>query len=462
MPRQRFASALCSVALLVSVFGCRSEDAKAHAEAGCPIPASRLAKAGCTPSMQDGGDAASPMRNEAGAARDGAARQGDASDESCGAQSAQGRVYPLCIWTEPDDLARLYEDPKARLEIAAQVGLGRERYAGVELELHGGSARTWPKKSYRLRFSESDVKYDFFGDGAQRIERIVLQAAWVDPSFVRAKLLFDLLRELGGLAPRIGYARLYINGEAQGLYQVIERIDGEFLEKQGFSQSGNLYKAETHAANWAVKDDPLLGFAERTNEDGKAPDLAALFSAIASTEGSHEAFERELAPLVSFEDFTIWHLVMSYALNLDTFDKNYYLYHDPAAPDAEHGSVFRIIQWDADTTFGLWWTGERYETPDADELYGAQNRLAARMFEIPEYREAYLERFSTLLDGPFSHAVMGKRAKALIDELEDAIREDLALYDRATSFEAERTFLDEMIALRHDVMRKAVDAARKE
>ena len=61
---------------------------------------------------------------------------------------------------------------------------------------------------------------------------------------MRNKLVMDLLRSMGGLAPRIGYAIITFNGAYLGLYTVIERIDREFLHRNYLHPAGNVYKAK--------------------------------------------------------------------------------------------------------------------------------------------------------------------------------------------------------------------------
>jgi spore coat protein H len=421
-------------------------------------PAARPCDAGANegdagPRVGDGGTDASDA-GDAGAGELG----------PCSERQGSTLAYDLCLWARPEDLDELAARPDARLEVAADVSLAGKRYQGAELELHGGTARTFDKKSYRVRFPEQRPEYDFFGDGAQEQERLVLQAAVIDPTFVRAKLVMDLVRELGGLAPRIGFARVHINGEFVGLYQVIERIDEHYLDRQGFARTGNLYKAEGHAANWGNLESPLAGFAERTNVDDKADDLAALFRVAMNTEASHQAFERDLAPLLSMEDFYVWHLVMAYTLNLDTFTKNYYLYHDTQASDAQHGKAFRVIHWDADTSLGMWWDGRRYWENDIADVKGGlnHNKLSARLFAIPEYRKPYLERFRDLLESTFASAAVWSRARSLLDALEPDIAHDREKWARTGSIADERDYLEQTIALRHDVMSKAVSEALAE
>ncbi|MCA9581478.1 MAG: CotH kinase family protein [Myxococcales bacterium] len=370
-------------------------------------------------------------------------------------------IASLCVWVAEEDLGRLYEDPDARIEVGASITLDGELFEDGEFELHGGAARSWPKKSYRVRFDDDKAPYDFFGDGTERHRRLVLQASWIDPTFVRAKTACDLVRELGGLAPRFNFTRLFINGELHGLYVVIERIDDVYLERQGFSATGNLYKAESHDANWAVRTNPLAGFDEKTDEDGKAEDLAALFEAISSAPESKEGVENAVAPLLEIEDFLLWNLVMSYALNLDTFTKNYYLYHDPMAAPGSPGAKFRIIQWDADTTFGLWWTGARYEDPSKATLFGEKNRFAQKLFAIVDYYGPYLERFEERLGSELEPKAMMGRVGSDLDRIREATREDMALWERDLVPEDEEAFLMEMLEVRYSATLSAIAAAKK-
>jgi hypothetical protein len=465
--RLRFTALILGTSLLCACDGERLHDAPAtHAsetnEAGMGADGGQDA----TPDAPEPGEDAALGANDAGdQARDAAGEQADARAADvemgpCDGSADSKLVYNLCLWASPDDLARLEIEPEARLEVPAEVSLSGRRYQSVELELHGGTARGWKKKSYRVRFADERPKFDFFGDGKEKQERLVLQAAWIDQTFVRAKLVMDLMRELGGYAPRVSYARVFINGEFAGLYQTIERIDEHYLDEHGFARTGNLYKAEDHAANWDVHENPLAGFSERTNEDGKADDLAQLFSACKNSEATHEAFERELAPLLSLEDFLLWHLVMSYTLNLDTYTKNYYLYHDPQAASAEQGAVFRVIHWDADTSFGQYWDGQRFSEPGASWLYGDINKCAGRLFGITQYRKPYLERYAQLLETHFSTERVLGRARALLDALEPEIAADRERWQREGLFADERAYLEETIMLRHQVMSRAVAEAQ--
>ncbi len=383
----------------------------------------------------------------------------DGGDDDAGADSP---IPALCVWTRAKDFDAIVAKPSERREIEAEVTINDEHVTGAVFELHGGSARSWEKKSFRLAFGDDVPKFDYFGDGAAKQRRLVLQAAWIDQTFVRAKLAMDLTRETGGLAPRVGYVRLFVNGKLLGLYQAIERIDGQYLDRNDMDDDGNLYKAESHDANWRVHKNPLMGFDEKSDLPGGGEDLTPLFAACQDTALSEDAFEAAVAPLVNLHDFFVWHQIMSFADNRDTFDKNYYLFHDPNAAAGTDEAKFRIIQWDADTTFGNWWTGTRIKDPERARLFGTENACANRLFTIPAYRRQYLEGYEDLLETKLNADILWPRAEALLDLLEDDIRRDLKQWNREGTYEDEKQFLHDMIDLRYEVMRDAVDEALEE
>ena len=59
---------------------------------------------------------------------------------------------------------------------------------------------------------------------------------------MRAKTCTDLFRQMGVPAARVGYAKLYINGEYRGLFANSEEIDKAFLRNYFTNNDGNLYK----------------------------------------------------------------------------------------------------------------------------------------------------------------------------------------------------------------------------
>lgn len=85
---------------------------------------------------------------------------------------------------------------------------------------HGNDSFRAPKKSYNLSFTE---KQDLLGMGAAK--DYVLLAAYRDNSLLSYKLTYDLVNEIGmAYAPSSEFVHLYINGEYEGVYLLMGKI----------------------------------------------------------------------------------------------------------------------------------------------------------------------------------------------------------------------------------------------
>ena len=183
----------------------------------------------------------------------------DSNDPACApppdtTQPPTGGQYPIHeinIDIASSQLETLIAETTEEMSIPIELTLNGQTFDNVEFELHGGFAKGVAKKSFRLELpDELDIYPNLFGDGPEKQRRFVLLAAWIDPTFLRHKLTMDLIRQSGGLSPRVSYAKLSFNNEYYGFFLLVERIDKLYLSRQDFRKSGNLYKAENHNANW--------------------------------------------------------------------------------------------------------------------------------------------------------------------------------------------------------------------
>lgn len=374
------------------------------------------------------------------------------------------RITPICVEVADTDLGLIHRDPKARIEVPAEVVFAGKRFSGVEFELHGGYARDVPKKSYRLRFTHERPVYDYFGEGPEPHERIVLHASWIDATWARALLTMNATRKAGGVAPRMGYLVLYVNGEYQGLYLTSERVDENFLERLGVDPEGNLYKAENHNADWSVRENPLAGFEakldEEEEEEEEGEDLGELFEALHDVSDALADYDAVVSKRLVRSDWEAWHLVHSYAQNVDTFSKNYYLYHDPRAEPGSPEARFRIIMWDADATWANNWNGKPL-APDSEDWYGTRNVFARRYFvAFDAYIADYLQAYDGALDDYLHPGVLEDKLDVLVEMLSEEAERDLAYWDRETTFAAEVERLRDVFWRRHETMTRVLDELR--
>ena len=152
---------------------------------------------------------------------------------------------------------------------------------------------------------------------------------------------------------------------------------------------------------------------------------------------------------------------MIYSMNVDTFTKNYYLYHDATAAPGTREGRWRVIAWDADGTFANSWDGAPL-APDEYEWWRTDyNVFVVRFFGIDAYRDRYLDRLETsITSGRFTTEAMRARVAPLAERLREEASRDLAHWERGVTYDAELTRLDEFLAARPAIMQAVIDAAR--
>jgi len=311
------------------------------------------------------------------------------------------------------------------LTIDCRVTLLGAQYPG-KLEIHGASSRGYPKKSFEVKFAKADAPkinlYNYVGDKEEKIRKIVLNAAWVDATFMRNKLTWDLHREIGGLAPRVVWCELYFNGEYQGFYLLGEPVGDEFWNRHGWNdkdETVNVYKSVSHDGNFFPKPNPLTGYDKKSNEKGSSADIGTLLNVLERTPKNFAEFERVVQPVVNIRDWFQYLFTCVFANNIDGYDKNYYLYHD-----LSNTSPIRVVPWDSDATWGNSWNG--YPERPGSSLWGGDG-MSARVFSIPEYTYSYLSNFKCLMEqGPLQRDKILDKVNTIAEAIKSYVAKDEA------------------------------------
>ncbi|MDC0709159.1 CotH kinase family protein [Stigmatella sp. ncwal1] len=131
-------------------------------------------------------------------------------------------LYELTIPLET--LAKFEANPYEDEHPATFVFEGKTYSVGVRLR--GSSSRFFPKKSWRIEFPK-DTAFD-----GRRKHNLV--AEFQDRTMMAEKLAYDSMLAMGLPAPVTKYVRLSINGQYQGVFLDIERVDNSFAEAHGF------------------------------------------------------------------------------------------------------------------------------------------------------------------------------------------------------------------------------------
>jgi spore coat protein H len=365
----------------------------------------------------------------------------------------------IAVEVDPAELAALNANNGTMPEVMVKVTMNGRSYHQVALTLHGGFARTVPKKSYRLEFPDDDKPdVTFFSEKKEEHRRLVLQACWNDPTYIRNKLTHDLVLALGGLAPRSGFAELSFNGAVFGLFSVIERIDRLYLKRNGLNADGNVFKAVNHNANWKSKANPMEGYELKVNKGNPTDDLGPFLKTLTETELTVRAYGDHIEPLLDINGWMTWQISQSFAMNRDTFTKNYYLYHDRTAPSGTAAARFGIISWDSDATWGNNWNGDELDPIDAK--WHGTDAFAPRILSIPYYRDAYLQRFQDSLEGPLDPTQLTARVQTSVNAIREAALADAIRWNRSFDFDREIKRIEAAITTRHQVISDVVRRQR--
>ena len=213
---------------------------------------------------------------------------------------------------------------------------------GARLKGGVGSFRPLPGKAgLKVKFDEYVDGQTFFG-----LEKLTLNNMVQDPSMVHETLTYELSRSLGVPAPRTGYAFVWLNGEAYGVYLNVETLDAVSLPRW-FATTLHLYEGQ---AGLDVSPGAALDFEVDEGKSKKREDLEALILAANSDLGD---WSDGMVAVADLTEMTRMWAVERYVGHWDgyagadaEFDRpnNYYLH------SVESG-LFQMLPWGVDQTW---------------------------------------------------------------------------------------------------------------
>ena len=359
------------------------------------------------------------------------------------------RTYELTVatadldWLDSNILLEEYVPATLNFEgrEIGQVGL---RYKGgfgtLQSCLDAQGQKTCSKLSMKLKFNKYEPDLRFYG-----LKKLNFHSMNSDPSQMHDRLAYHLYRAMGVAAPRAVHARLVINGEFQGLFALIEQIDGRFSrDRFADGGKGNVYKEV-----WPIHTtaQPYLD-ALKTNED-ENPDVSPMIRFATELQNATDAtIESVLARWLDLDNIMAFLAVDRAIENWDGIvgfwcfnggcgNHNFYWYGN------ERDDFLTLIPWDMDNTFDspnfflqlgqpVWDASPVDCTPvevfDIPGL-GPISRRGASCDPLIRWlgvtlRPGYLAATETLLDGPFAPANVTANLDKWEAQIADAVAED--------------------------------------
>ena len=288
------------------------------------------------------------------------------------------------------------------------------------LRIHGGASREHSEKQsfrfyFRQRYGDAVLETPIFESvpDISHLKRLVLRGAYNDgwchrsapqlniATYVRDQLARDLHLDMGKVAAHGDFVALYLNGEYWGLYNLCERISGDFLSR---------YLGDS---DWdIIKDDRA--------REGDAIAWRKFKTWYTAADLSLDKNYRLLEQKMDIESFTDYFILNTWAHNYDWPYHNWYAARKRNAPKAR----WFFLVWDAEYAFG---GGSSPFQHDSNTLFSASiphtslGFLFNKLLHNDDYRAYFKGRFEKHLAGALNPKHVQKRLAARLEQVRSEI-----------------------------------------
>lgn len=305
--------------------------------------------------------------------------------------------------------------------------------SGVKYKGNSSYNNPSKKKPFRIDFEE-------YTDGQllDGMDKLVLNNAFKDPTFLREKLMLDFLNEHQIAAPRATFARLYINNHYWGLYTVVEDVNKKFLKTHFDNKGGNLFKGDPRGTLVWKGPDPALyqtDYELKTNEEENDwSDLLKCLDKLNNTPPAQLA--DSLARYMNLDSWFSYWAAHNLFVNLDSYvgsGHNYFLYHNT---DTDQ---FEWITWDVNEAFGNFAMGlslANIKTLPPGYIPQPMNQrpIMNRLWNHPDLKQQYIDRYCELLPD-FNNQKLDPRIDALANLIRPHVYADTLKFYSNNQFE---------------------------
>jgi len=353
------------------------------------------------------------------------------------------------VKTEPDEI-RIYADTIGwDNKLPCTINYKGRAYQ-AEVKFRGGMSSQYPKHSMTIELEQDAVL-----SGLPANDDWILNASYIDKTFQRHKLSYDIFRKMHpeNIAPGCSYVSVYHNDNYIGLYVLMEKINGSLL---GFDKN-RPENALLFKDAFVFIEERLPNVQEPDNyyqqkfpsvEQGELSNAPEEFKAFLFN-SSDKQFTREIENWVDLRNIVDWHLLLLLTNNDDGVIKNYYLFR------TAQSEQFGFIPWDYDHSFGR---DGNYELNLIEREVGWNKAvLLNRLFAIKEtgYADRLAARYTELRKELFTEEALLEMIE-LNDSLlrpylkanEERWPNDATWYSDANDYKKEIEILKQYIPLR--------------
>jgi len=307
------------------------------------------------------------------------------------------------------------------------------RVRNVAVRSHGGTSRSPIKPAFRVDFNRYNSRGQFLG-----LTSLVLDNELEDPGIFRERVAMAFYARLGQVAPRESFCRLFINGEYQGVYGVVESLDTPLLVREFSDPTGFLFQYRLQDPYYGEYLGDALGpYAAHFEAQNHERDAASVL---------YVPIQQMIKQLNAPED-PVWREFVEQYLDLTQFVtylgietfladedgvlgihgiNNFFLYRPTGS------TVHRLLPWDKDKTF------ERADLGIFER--GGANIWFSRAMAFPDLRDRYLETLDACARSAAQDDWLLEEISASADVVDAAVRTDprkpftVEEYDDAVAF----------------------------
>ncbi|MCX6904215.1 MAG: CotH kinase family protein [Verrucomicrobia bacterium] len=334
------------------------------------------------------------------------------------------------LYGTPKVLQLKIEIPQAQLEalrkeaktyVQGTVREGDKVFTNVAVRLKGAASAQLIDKKPGLT-----LKFDEFATGQyfHNHNRIALNNASQDPSFLLEAIGGEIYRAAGVPAPRVTFARVDLNGRNAGLYVLVQPANRDFLSDYFKKTKGNFYVGDKSDVTEKLRLDGGRSAKDQTG-------LAKL--AEVAREGNPNERTKKLGTLLDLDGFLSFlacEVFTGHRKGYMLDRNNYRVYHDPVSN--------RMVLM-PDSLEDLF---TKFNSPLAPECKGI---LARGVLESSEGQRLYRERMTKLLASAFKPEPLQSRVTDLAGKIRPALASDP---NEAKTFDLAVARLRETIAQR--------------
>ncbi len=327
---------------------------------------------------------------------------------------------------------------------AATLVAGGDTLDG-RIHYRGGLSAGYPKHSLALKLDE---RYPLCGLPADK--DWILNANYIDKTFMRHKLCYDLFRlmdEEVNRAPLCAYATLTVDGHGQGLYVTMQKMDASTLGIDKGDSTSVIFKEPPVMYDERIVPQDPDNYYQQTFPKKRKDDRTAQAEAIVAflQDSPDEVFRAEVGQWFDLKNIADWQLLLLLSNNADGLRKNFFLYK---VGDA---TPYRVAPWDYDHSFGR--DGDNEPNMLRDTVDCNRAVLLRRLWQWPEYRSQVARRWQQLrTEGLFTEATFNRMIADNAAQIEAAVKAnellwpvDNDIYYDANHFDAELDIMREFI-----------------